>query len=278
MKREDFEKLGDKHKKYEAFTESVLMPWLPVVVRLDGRSFHTFTKGLKRPYDARMSEVMIETTKYLLDKTGADIGYCQSDEITIAFSNEYGTGNEECTMMFSGRVQKIVSIFASIASVRFNQLIAEKIPEKSHLMPVFDARVFQYPSLALAAETFLWRETDATRNSLSMAVQSLYNHKDCMGAGFKKKHDMLYAKGVNWNDYPAFFKRGTYVAKREFMMTLNKEELDKIPVKFREPGKTYSRNSVVDLELECYTKLANPVGVFFRGEEPGYFVGETWDE
>lgn len=101
MKREDFEKLGDIHKSYESRTESYLLAGCPVVIRLDGRSFHTFTKGLERPYDIRLSQAMIDTTAELIFKTGADIGYTQSDEISLGFKN-----NLDNPIMFSGRVQK----------------------------------------------------------------------------------------------------------------------------------------------------------------------------
>lgn len=267
MKRVDFEKLGDLHKSYEVRTESTLMSGCPVVIRLDGRSFHTFTKGLKRPYDVRLSQAMIDTTKDILDQTGADIGYCQSDEISLGFKNTL-----ESPIIFSGRVQKIVSVVAAIVSVKFNRIIQETIPERANMMPVFDARVWQYPNLDLACDSFRWRETDATRNSLSMAVQSLYKHTECIGAGFVTKHEMLREKGVNWNDYPTFFKRGTYVGKREVMKQLSDAELMKIPEKFREPGKWFSRSEVFDLGLQEYTKIMNVNRVFFFGENPIGFL------
>ena len=263
MTRDDFEKLGDLHKSYESRSESSLIPGCPIVIRLDGRSFHTFTKGLKRPYDERLSKAMIETTKDILHQSGANIGYCQSDEISLGFKNDL-----EVPFLFSGRVQKTVSVIASIVSVRFNRLIQEYIPERSHMEPVFDARVWQYPNLDLTCDSFLWRETDATRNSLSMSVQSLYNHKECEGAGFKEKHDMLHDKGVNWNDYPQFFKRGTYVGKRTVQKQLNDVELSKIPEKFREKDKYYTRSIVCDLKLPEYTKISNVEEVFFFNGNP----------
>jgi tRNA(His) guanylyltransferase len=262
MKREDFEKLGDLHKAYEARTETKLLPGCPVIIRLDGRSFHTFTKGLKRPYDERMSQAMIDTTKDLLEQTGANIGYCQSDEISLGFRNTV-----ENPIIFSGRVQKMVSVVAAIASVRFCNIISQTIPERAHMMPVFDARVFQYPNLQLACETFLWRETDATRNSLTMAAHSMYSPKELHQAGFKKKHDMLHAKGVNWNNYPAFFKRGTYVGKRTVMKQLSMDELAKIPEKFRKPDKQFARSVVMDLQLPEYTKISNVEQVFFYNQD-----------
>lgn len=264
MTRDDFEKLGDKHKEYECRTETTLIPGIPIAIRLDGRAFHTFTRGMARPYDERMSSAMIETTKDLVNQTKADIGYVQSDEITLLFKNS----DPDAKFMFGGRVQKIVSIVASIASVKFNRVIQETIPERANQMPIFDARVFQYPTLELAAETMLWRETDATRNSLSMAVQSCYSHKECHGAGFKKKHDMLYAKGINWNDYPAFFKRGTYVKKFNVLRYLTPVELARIPEKHRPTGPV-TRSIVAELALPPLTQLTNIHEIFFT---------KNWDQ
>ena len=267
MNRDDFELLGDRHKAYESRVETTLMQGCPIVVRLDGRAFHTFAHGLQRPYDIRLSQAMIDTTKHLVTATNANIGYCQSDEISLAFINDI-----EKPFMFSGRVQKIVSVLAAIASVKFNNIISQTIPEKAHMMPVFDARVWQYPSLDLACETFLWRETDATRNSLTMAAHSVYSHSELHKAGFKQKHDMLHAKGINWNDYPVFFKRGTYVGKRKVMKKLSEQELMRIPEKFREPDKWFERSVVCDLGLPEYTKIDNIKQVFFYGEDPIGFL------
>lgn len=136
------------------------------------------------------------------------------------------------------------------------------------MLPLFDARVFQYPTLDLACESFLWRETDATRNSLTMAAHSVYSTKELFQAGFEKKHNMLHEKGINWNDYPTFFKRGTYVGKRQLMKMLSDTELLKIPEKFREPGKLFSRSVVLDLELPEYTKIANIKECIFDGQSP----------
>ena len=262
MKREDFEALGTKHKLYEQRYDSTLMPGLPVIVRLDGRAFHTFTKGLQRPFDPRLSAAMISTTKHLVAEWNASVGYTQSDEITIAFAN----ADPEAEFNFGGRVQKIVSLFAASASVKFNNIIRTSIPEKASELPLFDARVFQYPNLDLAVENFLWRETDATRNSLTMAAHSVYSTKELHKAGYVAKHDMLHAKGINWNDYPIHFKRGMYVAKRTVMKTLTDEELQRIPPAHREPGKMFARSVVQELNLLPLSHLANPIGVLFFAE------------
>lgn len=103
MNRHDFEKLGNLHKSYEVLTDTKLMPGLPIMIRLDGRAFHTFTKGLKRPYDEGMSRSMIETAKFLVHHLNADISFTQSDEISLGFKNDI---LDESTL-FSSRIQKL---------------------------------------------------------------------------------------------------------------------------------------------------------------------------
>jgi tRNA(His) 5'-end guanylyltransferase len=264
MKRDEFEAMGDRHKAFESLeTMRRLMPGLPVVVRLDGRAFHTFTRGLQRPYDARLSRSMIETAKYLVEQTHADIGYTQSDEISLGFSF-----TDPCAEMpFKGRVQKICSLFAAMATARFNQLIVQEIPEKANKLPLFDAHVFQYPTLGLATECFVWREADATRNSLTMAAHAYYSQKELHKAGYAKKHEMLFAKGINWNDYPAFFKRGTYVRRETIFKELTQQELARIP-EGRRPTGPVMRSQVMELEMPPILEVANAAEVLFARAEP----------
>lgn len=264
MKRSEFEAMGDRHKAFEAReTMHRLMPGLPVLVRLDGRAFHTFTRGLARPYDERLSRSMIETTKYLVDHTHASVGYTQSDEISLAFPNT----DPDNQVMFDGRVQKLCSVLAAMATAKFNQQILANIPEKAHLLPLFDARVYQYPTLDLAAESFVWRETDATRNSLTMAAHAYYSHKELHKAGYARKHEMLHAKGLNWNDYPDFFKKGTYVRRESTLKELTAAELARIPEKHRPTGPVM-RSVLRELAMPPLTRVANVNAVLFEGQEP----------
>lgn len=264
MKRSEFEAMGDRHKAFEAReTMHRLMPGLPVLVRLDGRAFHTFTRGLARPYDERLSRSMIETTKYLVDHTHASVGYTQSDEISLAFPNT----DPDNQVMFDGRVQKLCSVLAAMATAKFNQQILANIPEKAHLLPLFDARVYQYPTLDLAAESFVWRETDATRNSLTMAAHAYYSHKELHKAGYARKHEMLHAKGLNWNDYPDFFKKGTYVRRESTLKELTAAELARIPEKHRPTGPVM-RSVLRELAMPPITRVTNVNAVLFEGQEP----------
>lgn len=264
MRRSDFESMGDRQKLFEGQEASRrLLPGLPVLARLDGRAFHTFCRGLAKPYDERMSLAMIETTKYLVEKTNASVGYTQSDEISLAFPNLSASQ----TIFFEGKVQKICSVLASMAAAKFNQEVAFRIPDKARELPVFDARVWAVPSLEIAAEHFLWREADATRNSLTMAAHAHYSHKELHKAGYAQKHEMLHAKGVNWDQYPAFFKRGSYIRREVVMKELTSEELSRIPEKHR-PSGPVARNVLQILDIPPLGKLLNAEGVLFRGELP----------
>lgn len=264
MKKTNFEAMGDRQKMLEGREAARrLMPFLPALVRLDGRKFHNFTRGLARPYDERLSRVMIETAKYLVEETHASIAYTQSDEISLLFPNV----NADAQMMYDGRVQKITSVFAAMATAKFNRLIADAIPEKSHLLPVFDARAWDVSNLDLAAEHFIWREADATKNSLSMAAQSVYSHKELQKVGTAQQHDMLHAKGINWNNYPAFFKRGTYVRRESQLRKLTLAELARIP-EARRPVNAILRTSVVEVDMPPITRVANLQGVLCFGEAP----------
>lgn len=266
MKRGTFETMGDKHKAYELREVGrSLMPGLPVVVRVDGRAFHTFTKGLARPYDERLSRAMVETAKFMVEQTNASMGYTQSDEITLVFPCE----DVDAPLLFGGRVQKWCSLTAAMATAKFNQEVLARLPEKARMLPLFDSRVFQYPTLELAADNLLWREADATRNSLSMAAHSLYSHKELHKAGYAKKHEMLFAKGVNWNDYPAFFKRGTYVRREAVCRQLDEATLAKIPEQHRQSKSgMVMRKAVTELEMPPLSRVENLVGVVCRGEQP----------
>lgn len=150
--------IGDRMKAYEAATETRIIPRLPVMVRLDGRSFSKFTKGMERPFDANFREAMIEVTKYLVEQTHSKIGYTQSDEISLVL---YTENLKSGSIFFDGRVQKIASNLASMASVKFLLEMQKRFPEKvdgTKTLPSFDARVFPVPSKTEATNCILWRD------------------------------------------------------------------------------------------------------------------------
>lgn len=229
MKRQDFEALGDRHKNFERLTSTRLMQGLSTIIRLDGRAFHTLTQWMSRPYHQPMLDCMRETMIHMVRETQASVGYVQSDEISLAFLPDR-------ELPFSGTTQKLISTMAGECSVKFFREMSERMPEYQDMPAVFDARVIQYPTVDLMTENLIWREADATRNSLTAAAHAHYTTKELHGAGFTKKHDMLHAVGVNWNDYPVHFKRGVYGHTIKKPMDLGPEVLNKIPEKYRPTG------------------------------------------
>lgn len=243
------------------------IPLLPVVARLDGKNFSSFTKGLGRPYDTRLTDLMVDTTKFLVEESNAACGYTQSDEITLAWYSS----DSRSQIYFDGRVQKMVSVLAATCTAFFNRELPARIPEKAGLWPVFDCRVWCLPTLEEAANCFVWRELDATKNAITMAAQSYYSHKELDGKNGSEKQEMLFLKGVNWNEYPTAFKRGTYVARRKVRRKLSPEDIALLPEKHharQNPDLEVERSEYRRLVMPPILKVTNRVGVIFRGEEP----------
>lgn len=244
-----------------------LMPLLPVLARIDGRAFHSFTRGMARPFDPMFTACMVDTTIALVRETGACMGYTQSDEITLAWHSP----TMQSQIWFDGRVAKMTSQLAAQATLIFYRLVLARMPKYADRLPTFDARVWSVPNRTEGANVFLWREWDATKNSLSMAASAHYSHKELHGKNGQQKHDMLRAKGVNWNDYPFFFKRGTYVQRRFVTRPFSVEELDLLPPKHEartNPGLLVGRSVVEACELPRLASLANREQVIFGGAEP----------
>lgn len=260
--------LGDRMKYYEQRLSLSLLKGIPILARVDGRAFHSFTKGLERPYDKRLSDLMIDTTKFLVKETNARCGYVQSDEISLVWLAE----NQESEIFFNGKLLKICSIVGSLATAWFNNQLGNYIPEKASQLPIFDSRVWEIPVYQEAVNYFIWREQDATRNSIQMAAQNFYSHKELHGKNSSELQELLFDKGVNWNDYPNFFKRGTYVRRR----TINKrafsqEELADLPLKHHahtKPDLCVKRTEVVAEDFMPLTKLENGQDVILFGAEP----------
>lgn len=254
-------------KGYEAVeTGRRLDTTLPIYARIDGRSFSSFTRGMKRPFDERMSRAMIEATKLVVERTHAKIGYTQSDEISLVFMAEEGSD-----VFFNGRVQKLVSVLASITSIGFLNII-RNTPGLEHYVeryPHFDARVFQLPSVSEAANTFLWRERDASKNAISMAARAHYSSSALHKKNQKDMREMLLAKGVDFDSYPDFFKRGTWVRRVVTPHVMTEEECATIPPHHRPPvGHIIQRSEVKEINMPDFNLVTNRVGVIFNREDP----------
>lgn len=217
----------------------------PLMARLDGRAFSTFTKNLKRPYDLGLSSLMIQTASHLVKEFGARVGYTQSDEITIAWSKPEEGGE----FLFGGKFQKLTSLLAASATGFFNNSLHAQIPEKVGTLPTFDCRVWQPTNMTEAYLNFVWRQDDAIKNSISMAAQAHFSHKELHQISSGEKQKMLRECGDPWEDMPAFFKWGTFVKSSNITRELTAEEMELIPEKNRPHGPVIRRIvSVLDIK------------------------------
>jgi tRNA(His) 5'-end guanylyltransferase len=259
---------GDRIKVYEGIeTNQSFIPLLPIIVRLDGRSFSSYTSNMNRPYDLNMVNAMVGTTKALVEETGAVVGYTQSDEITLVlYSPRF-----DSQIWFDGKKLKIISCLASLCAVEFYKRIVKQIPEKAYSTPTFDCRAFNVPSKVEAANCVLWRELDAFKNAVSSAARYYYSHKELDGKTGNEKQEMLFAKGINFNDYPAFFKRGTFVQKRRSIRKFTPAELAVLPPKHNgrvNPDLEIERTDVIEVDMPSFSKVTNRVEVVFDGATP----------
>jgi tRNA(His) 5'-end guanylyltransferase len=226
--------LGDRMKDfYEDRTRYKLARRTNTIIRIDGKAFHTYTKGLQRPFDQGLMEDMNKTAEYLCQNIqGAKFGYVQSDEISILITDY---DDIDTHAWFDANLQKMASIAASLATAEFNRLrlirkmnttvaTAGSILEQfKHAM--FDARVFQIPYQEEVINYFLWRQQDATRNSISSVAQSLYSAKELHGKKTSDMQEMIFQKGINWNDYSPREKRGSIIRRVEHVYARRDEPI-----------------------------------------------------
>jgi len=269
--------LDVRQKMYEDIeAQRHLIPLLPIIVRLDGRCFHNWTRGLKRPFDREFHFLMVETTKGLMDESGALLGYTQSDEISLVIYS----GDVDSQVFFDGRVQKLTSVMASICTARFNHLVVQYPPSgdvhvgfKKGDLATFDCRVWNVPTKEEAVNAVLWREQDASKNSISMAARTMFSHNEIHGKTGAEMQEMMFQQhGVNWNDYPDAFKRGTYIQRKTVVRQFSIEELDKLPPKHQartNPNLKVERHDVVVRDFTPQiSKITNRVEFMFEGAEP----------
>lgn len=205
--------LGDRMKGYEAATRFVLPRRTYSLVRVDGRAFHSYLRHAERPFSRPFMDLMDAVAAALCaEMSGAAFAYVQSDEISVLLT-DFGSVHSE--PWFAGGVQKIASMAASTATAEFN---AEAYRRDLASVPrgpaTFDGRVFTIPEPVEVANYFVWRQRDCTRNSISMAAQAHFPHKQLQGLDGNAMQELLWSeKQVNWNDYPDGAKRGRIVQR-----------------------------------------------------------------
>lgn len=251
------DELGKRMKEnYETISKYRLTRRTPVIVRIDGRAFHTFTKGFQKPFDEVLMKSMQTTMKYLCENVqGCVLGYTQSDEISLLLIDYQ---NLNSGAWFDNEVQKICSISASMATMIFNKefnriaktYIYETMKawnisddEKKYIKTLekamikgamFDSRAFNIPKEEVT-NYFYWRQLDATRNSIEMVGQAYFSHNELHCKSCNDIQDMLHEqKGINWNDYSVPKKRGTCCIKTDSGWVVDEE----IPI-FKGEGRDY---------------------------------------
>lgn len=230
--------IGDRMKNnYENISRYYLTRRMPVIIRIDGKAFHTFTRGMKRPFDDILVKTMQDTMKYLCENIqGCVLGYTQSDEISLVLV-DYAELTTDA--WFGNNLQKMCSVSASMATLAFNQFFSHNVEGlESDLAQehetdgmtewvktmlsyyqiyrtalkkgaMFDSRVFTIPKEEVC-NYFIWRQQDATRNSIQSVGQANFSQKELNGKSCNDIQDMLMTqKGINWNDYPTTLKRGS---------------------------------------------------------------------
>lgn len=202
--------LGDRMKGYELVSRHRLVRRTPVVLRVDGKAFHTLTRGLDKPWDAGFMEAMQGVAMALCENIqGAQLAYGQSDEVSVLLT-DYATHDTQAWFDYS--VQKTTSVAASIATAEFGAVFRGWYP-KVQAPAWFDARVFNLPKEEVV-NYFLWRQQDATRNSIQGLAQSQFSHRELQGLNCKELQEKLFTeRGLNWNDTPTAQKRG-YCVRR----------------------------------------------------------------
>lgn len=216
--------IGDRMKGYEAVSKTKLTNRTPVIIRLDGKAFHTWTKKLHTaaddPFDEMMHNMMVVATQHIMANVqNAEIAYTQSDEISILL-NDWKTLSTQ--QWYGNNVQKMVSVTAAAAAAAFNYIaVAEGYIHCMDDLALFDSRAFNIPKDEVN-NYFVWRQQDATRNSINMLGQYHFSHKEMHGKNVSQVQDMLMLSlddddgeplNINWNDLDTWKKRGTCVMK-----------------------------------------------------------------
>ena len=245
-----FDNLGDRMKDYENVPRISLTKKMPVIIRLDGKAFHSFTRGMKRPFDEVLIETMQKTAQFLCENVmNCKLAYTQSDEISLLLIDYE---KNESQQWFQNSLQKMVSVAASMATLAFNEAFSDRVVNMvmnaedfnpyfdKQGRAMFDARAFTLPKEEVC-NYFIWRQQDASRNSVQMVAQSLFSHNQLHGKNTGELQDMMFTEhGVSWNNYPTHQKRGACIVK---------EQYDK-------DGAMRSR-WVADLEIPIFTQNRN---------------------
>lgn len=209
--------LGTRMKMLESKSAYRLETKKPVIARIDGKAFHSFTKGMDRPWDIDLQQSMAATAKYLCENIqGAKLAYTQSDEISILLT-DYERSTTQA--WFDYKLQKMSSVAASFATSSFMIEIMKRFPDRigsfssKDRLPAFDARFFNLEKNEVC-NYFWWRQQDAIRNSIQMLTRTHFSHSECKNKNQNELKEMLLSKNISWDDQDHFSKYGTCIIEK----------------------------------------------------------------
>ena len=270
------DELGDRIKARELpFSSYRTCDGDPVLIRLDGKAFHTLTRGLDRPFDTGFVSAMDDTAWDLVNYTNARLGFVQSDEISLLLYNDNPNGQ----IFFNGRIQKLCSILASYAAIRFyNNLKWAGLERLQAYEPLFDCRVFTVGQDKMeAANVFVWREKDAERNAILTLGQYYNGHKWCMNKSTAEVAEWLDNETA-WHKYYGYrLLHGMYIRRVKEMRKLTTMELDELPEKHnarQNPDLEFERTQTRSFFMNL-ARATNKVEVVFNGACPEYAKTNT---
>jgi len=246
--------LGDRMKQYENVERKYLTRRMPTLIRLDGKAFHSFTRGFQKPFDMILMEAMWETSKYLCENIqGCKVAYTQSDEITLLLTDY---DDIKTCAWFDKNIQKMCSISASMATLAFNKSfqdlvvkelkygdLGKNFPKAAETYinkfnkALFDSRVYNIPKEEVC-NAFIWRQQDATRNAIQMVGQANFSHRQLQNKNCNDIQEMLFQeKEINFNNLPTYQKRGVCIIKEEYYK-----------------GETLRKRWIIDKDIPIFTQ------------------------
>lgn len=268
-------KLSDRMKQYEYVSRTYLPSRLPIIIRIDGKCMKNFTKGFQKPFDCALRGSMNLTTRDLVENIeGCVFAYTQSDEISLLLKNDQTIDTQA---WFENNLSKILSISASMATLYFNRYFNESVAEyleewntdqkiaNSYIRAqekgaLFDSRAFVIPENEIN-NYFIWRQQDATRNSIQMVAQANFSHKELQGLSCDQLQEKLWQeRSINWNDYSVEKKRGIAAYKKEVCIDT-------------ENGKVIRKKVCIDKNIPVFTQEKDFIIDLYRCELPPTKVG-----
>lgn len=246
------DEIGTRMKRYENVNRNYLTPRTPVIIRIDGKAFHTFSKGFEKPFDEIMVKSMQDTMKYLCENIqGCVLGYTQSDEITLILIDYEKL---DTNAWFDYNIQKCVSVSSSMATLAFNKAFIRNVKlfnKESNIIYInaiekgalFDSRIFNIPKEEVTNCLF-WRQLDASINSVQSLGFANFSHKEMQGKSCSQVQDMLMLqKNINWNDLATTLKRGSCCIKKQIGERSQWVIDNEIPI-FKNDGRKYIENLI----------------------------------